>query len=306
MKRRCALKQLIGAGAVSLLSRSAYGTPDAEQEPNYKIQSEARLVLLDVRVTDSRGALVSGLSKEHFHVTENGRPQPVTVFDNADVPVTAGLLVDESRSMTPKRTDVLTAAEIFVRSSNPRDEIFVLNFNDVVRRGLPKDETFSGNPLELRQALDRGIPEGKTALNDAIVEGLHQLGEGRREKKTLIVISDGGDNASRHTRPEMLGLVEKSIATIYAIGLYDPEDPDRNPGLLRRLAAISGGEAYFPADPAGVIPVCEKIAKEIRSRYTIGYVPDPDNGRGLRHVHVDASAAGHRALHARTRTSYWY
>ena len=306
MKRRCALKQLIGAGAVSFFSGSLRGTPGAGEEPNYTIRSESRLVLLDVSVKDSRGALVPALTRENFQVTENGRAQPITVFDNTDIPVTAGLLVDESRSMTPKRADVLTAAETFVRSSNPRDEIFVLNFNDVVRRGLPEGELFSDNPVELRQALHRGRPEGKTALNDAIVNGLQQLDLGRRDKKTLVLVSDGGDNASAHTRADVLGLVERNIATIYAIGLYDEEDPDSNPGLLKHLAATSGGEAYFPADPRGVIPVCESIAKEIRARYTIGYVPKPDNGKGLRRLQVHVSAAGHRSLRARTRTGYWY
>lgn len=306
MKRRCALKQLIGAGAVSFLARSLHGTPDAGEEPNYTIHSESRLVLLDVGVRDSRGALVPGLTKECFRVTENGQPQPVTVFDNADIPVTVGLAIDESRSMTPKRGDVITAAETFIRSSNPRDEIFVLNFNDTVRRGLPAGEPFSDNPWELRQALDRGRPEGRTALNDAIVEGLHQLAEGRRDKKTLVVISDGGDNASSHTHADVLRQVERSIATIYAIGLYDEEDPDRKPGLLKHLAAISGGEAYFPADAAGVIPVCRKIAREIRARYTIGYVPKPENGAGMRRIHVRVSSSDHRALHAGTRTAYWY
>lgn len=306
MKRRCALKQLIGAGAVSFFSRSLRGTPAAE-EPNFTIRSESRLVLLDVSVKNSRGVLIPELTKENFEVTENGRQQPITVFDNTDIPVTAGLLVDESRSMTPKRADVLTAAETFVRLSNPRDEIFVLNFNDSVRRGLPEGELFSDDPGKLRQALQRGKPEGKTALNDAIVNGLQQLDLGRRDKKTLVIVSDGGDNASSHTHADVLKRVERSIATIYAIGLYDEEeDPDRNPGLLKHLAAISGGEAYFPTDPRGVIPVCEKIAKEIRSRYTIGYVPNADNGSGLRHVHVHVSAPNHRSLHARTRTSYWY
>ncbi len=306
MKRRCALKQLMGAGAVSVFSGFLRGNTDAGEEPNYTIRSESRLVLLDVSVKDSRGALVPGLTRECFHVTENGRAQPITVFDNKDIPVTAGLLVDESRSMTPKRADVLVAAETFVRLSNPRDEIFVLNFNDTVRRGLPEGELFSDDPRELRQALHRGKPEGKTALNDALVDGLQQLELGRRDKKTLVLVSDGGDNASSHNRADVLRMVERSIATVYAIGIYDEEDPDRNPGLLKHLAAISGGEAYFPADPRGVIPVCERIAKEVRSRYTVGYVPKPDNGTGLRRVHVQVSTPDHRPLHARTRTGYWY
>src|SRR5690348_11402650 len=244
MKRRRLLKALTLGGAASFYSRLLRASPGDHEEPNYTIRSEARLVLLDVSVRDSHGALVAGLPKDSFHVTENGAPQPITVFDQEDIPVTVGLLVDESRSMAPKRADVLTAAEIFIQESNPQDEIFILNFNDTVRRGLPDGELFSDDVRQLRAALYRGRAEGKTALNDAIVEGLEQLELGRRDKKTLVVISDGGDNASRNMREAMLRKVEGSIATLYTIGLFDEEDGDRNPGVLRRIAAVSGGEAY--------------------------------------------------------------
>src|SRR5208283_3709325 len=142
---------------------------------------------------------------------------------------------------TPKRADTLAAAEIFIEESNPRDEIFVINFNDSVRRGLPPGTLFSDDLQQLRAALQRGVPEGKTALHEAIMAGLKQLDLGTRDKKALVVISDGGDNASQHKRPEVLDLVERSIATIYAVGLFDNDDPDRDPAILHRLARISGG-----------------------------------------------------------------
>ena len=209
--------------------------------------------------------------------------------------------------MTAKRNDVLAAAQTFIQESNPKDEIFVLNFTDRVTRGLPGRMLFSDNIEQLRSALYRGVPQGKTALNDAIVAGLQQLEQGRRDKKTLIVISDGGDNASRHSRREMLDRVERSIATIYSIGLQDPEDPERDPGILKKLAGISGGEAYFPEDASSMTPVCHRIAKEIRSRYTIGY--RPYSGRGshsLRRLDVQVSAPGHAKLTVRSRRSYRY
>jgi Ca-activated chloride channel family protein len=209
--------------------------------------------------------------------------------------------------MTPKRADVLTAAQTFIEESNPRDEVFVLNFSDQVSRGLPGQVLFSDNIQQLSSALHRGIPQGKTALNDAIVAGLQQLELGRRDKKTLIVISDGGDNASKHKRREMLTMVERNIATIYAIGLYDADDADRDPGILRELAKITGGEAYFPLSPKGMVPVCRRIAKDIRTRYTIGYIPETENGPiPLRHIRVRASAPGHARLIARTRSGYRY
>lgn len=264
-------------------------------------------MLLDVSVKDGRGGIVSGLSKESFSLFENGQPQRISVFDHDDLPVTVGILVDESRSMTPKRTEVLTAAETFIEQSNRRDEVFVLSFNDSVVPGLPRNTLFSDNIQQLRSALHRGVPEGKTALNDAVVAGLRQLELGRRDKKTLVLISDGGDNASKHNRRETLELVERNIATIYTIGLFEPDDPDRDPSILRQLAKISGGEAYFPDSLSEMVPVCRRIAKEIRTRYTIGYLPSAGNGTGaVRHIKVRASEPGHGRLVVRTRSSYRY
>jgi VWFA-related protein len=302
MNRRSAIRNLMLVSAGSCCWKLI-----GDDEPNYVIHSEARLVLLDVSVTDARGATVSGVPRESFRVLENGQSQTITVFDDHDIPVTVGILVDESFSMTPKRGEVLTAAGIFIKESNPRDQMFVLNFNDVVRRGLPDNEIFSDDILELRTALYRGRSEGRTALYDAIVAGLEQLEMGRRDKKTLVVISDGGDNASRHTRVETLDRIQSSLATLYTIGLFEEDDRDRDPGLLRRLAAISGGQAYFPPDVSGMIPACQRIAKDIRSRYTVGYVPKPQDGKAsLRRVDVRVTAPNGARLHARSRTRYWY
>ena len=185
MNRRTAVRKLLAASAGSVVTRLLAGSPrdDRPEEDSgvFKLRSEVRLVLLDVSVKDSRGGLVSGLSKENFSVLENGRLQPITVFDRNDVPVTVGVLVDESRSMAPKRSEVLIAAETFIQESNRQDEIFVLNFNDQVVPGLPRDMLFSDDIQQLRSALHRGTPEGRTALNDAVVAGLRQLelGEAR-------------------------------------------------------------------------------------------------------------------------------
>jgi len=307
MKRRCAALNLMVASAVSFPVPGLLSAGPVTDQPEYTIRSDVRLVLLDVSVKDREGGFVSGLSVDNFNVSENGRPQRITAFAHDDTPVTAGVLVDESFSMTPKRADVLTAAQTFIEESNPHDEVFVLNFNDKVKRGLPDKVLFSDNVVQLRSALHRGIPEGKTALNDAIVAGLKQLELGRRDKKTLVVISDGGDNASEHKRGEMLDMVQRSVATIYTIGLYDAGDPDRDPGILRELAKISGGEAYFPENPSGMIPVCRRIAKDIRTRYTIGYIPPDENGPGpVRHIRVRVKTQDHRKLSVHARSSYDY
>jgi Ca-activated chloride channel homolog len=306
MERPSAIAKIVIGGAVLLLM-SVPSRTSADTSTDYVIRSDVRLVLLDVSVKNREGELVSGLTKQNFTVTENGRPQPITVFAHNDLPVTVGIVVDESASMGPKRADVLAAAQTFIQESNRQDETFVLNFNDSVKRGLPQGILFSDNPAQLHTALFRGVPQGKTALNDAVIAGLEQLQMGRRDKKALVLISDGGDNASKSSRKEMLAKAHGTIATIYSIGIYDADDPDRNPGLLKELANISGGEAYFPESPAAMIPLCREIARDIRARYTIGYVPPPDNGtRALRHIALHASASGLGKLAVHTRTSYRY
>jgi VWFA-related protein len=295
--RRSAINNLIIAGAALCIAAAA----------DFVIRSDVKLVLLDVSVQDRAGGFVSGLGKENFRVLENGRSQPITVFAGRDVPVTVGIVVDESYSMTPKRADTLTAAMTFIQESNPQDEMFVLNFNDYVQFALPKGRPFSGSPEELRLALYRGVPAGKTALYDAVVHGLKHLALGRRDKKALIVLSDGGDNASSNTRDEMLAMAESSVATIYTIGLFSNDDPERNPGILKRLARISGGETFFPENPAGTVPVCRRIAKDIRARYTIGYVPSGGNGKNeWRKLRVEVSAPDRGKLVAHTRAGYRY
>jgi VWFA-related protein len=275
-------------------------------DTDFTIRSDVPLVLLDVSVQDRAGGFVSGLTKDSFHVFENGHQQPITVFAGEDVPVTVGILVDESFSMTPKRAEALTAAMTFIQESNPQDEVFVVHFNDSVRFGLPKRTPFSDNRQQLRAALFGGAPIGKTALYDAVETGLEHLTLGRCAKRTLIVISDGGDNASHNSRKDMLAKVESSLATIYTVGLFDADAPDRDPNILRRLAKISGGEAYFPPNPSGMVSVCHRIAKDIRARYTIGYPPAASAKDGWRRLRVEVSAADRGKLVARTRTEYRY
>jgi len=304
MKRRSAIRNLVVAGAASLSSR-LMARVSPEQPQDFIIRSDVRLVLLDVSVKDRHGGLVPGLTQSNFVILENGEPQTITVFASRDVPVTIGLLIDESRSMRSKRADVLSAAETLIETSNPLDEIFVLNFNDVVKHGLPDSVLFSDNLDQLRAALERGTPQGRTALNDAVAEGLQQLALGKREKKALVLLSDGGDNASRSTAAEMFSLVERSIATIYAVGLFDAQDEDRNPGILNRLAHISGGEAFFPPSASSAVAICRLIAKDIRTRYTVGYLP-PANHGPLRHIQARVWVPGRSGLVAHTRTRYRY
>jgi Ca-activated chloride channel family protein len=304
MTRRRDVLRVVGAWAIGSLAKRGLSQQSPAPE-NYTIRTTSRLVLLDVSVKDPKGGYVSGLTKENFKVYEDGKPQDITQFADADIPVTVGLVVDESGSMRPKRGDVITAALEFVEASNPHDEIFVVNFNEKARRGLPDQIPFSDDIDLLRSALWQGIPEGRTALYDAIEMSLHQLSLGRRDKKTLVVISDGGDNISMHKFPEVIHDVLASLTTIYTIGIFDEDDPERNPAVLERLAHISGGVAYFPKKLDEIVPVCRQIAKDIRTRYTIGYIPSSE-GKPERHIKVVASAAGGDKLVVRTRTTYLF
>jgi Ca-activated chloride channel homolog len=277
----------------------------AEEPSDFTIRTTSRLVLLDVSVKDAAGGFVSGLSQDNFKVYENGQPQPITHFANADIPVTVGIAVDESGSMRPKRAEVVTAALAFNQASNPMDEMFIVNFNEKARRGLPDDVLFSDNVQQLRLALYQGQPEGRTALYDAIEMSLNQLEFGRRDKKALVVISDGGDNHSTHTLEDVTRDVLRSVATIYTVGLYDEDDPERNEGVLKKLANVSGGVFYHPEKLEDIVPICRQIAKDIRTRYTIGYVPSA-GGKAERHIKVVASSPEHAKLVVRTRTGYVY
>jgi Ca-activated chloride channel homolog len=302
----------LGIGVVLSIAASVGGggqtkaptaSAKATEQQDFTIQTTSRLVLLDVSVKDGAGGLVSGLTKDNFKVFENGTPEEISQFANSDIPVTIGIAVDESGSMRPKRPEVITAALAFIQASNPMDEMFVVNFNEKARRGLPDEVLFSDNIQQLRSALWQGDPEGRTALYDAIELSLHQLEFGRQAKKTLVVISDGGDNHSKHTQQEVMQDVLSSQVTIYTIGIYDEDDPEKNQGVLEKLAHVSGGVFYHPEKLEDIVPICRQIAKDIRTRYTVGYIPSAE-GKMVRHIKVVASSPDHPKLMVRTRTSY--
>ena len=169
MERRQLLRNFLAAGAVSFVRTAEAQKPKQEDQSDFTLRSDVRLVLLDVAVKDQRGAFVGDLMKNNFTVSEDGRPQELNVFAHDDLPATVGILVDESYSMRPRRAEVLHAADTFIDLSNPLDEVFVLNFNDTVQAGLPGDTMFSSDPTQLRAALQGGLPRGRTALNDAVV-----------------------------------------------------------------------------------------------------------------------------------------
>jgi VWFA-related protein len=283
------------------LTLAQSGRPEGE----FKISSHVELVLLDVSVKDTKGGYASGLTKENFQVYEDGVLQKITEFAHADIPVTVGLVMDDSRSMGPNHRTLVTAGVAFVESSNRNDQIFVVNFNDVVRPGLPKNVPFTDDVNMLRTALSKDMPDGRTAMFDAIAYSLKHLESGTRERKALVVVTDGGDNASECTRRQLMQLIQESRTTIYTVGILDVEDHDHDPGVLKRIAQVSGGECFLPGEFDDVVPICKKIASDIRNRYTIGYIPSRRNTRGtLRKIRVEASDQDHKKFTIHTRASY--
>jgi Ca-activated chloride channel homolog len=273
---------------------------------DYTINVNVDVVVLHATAQDDRNILVSGLNKEDFQVYEDGVLQQIKYFSHEDIPVTVGLVIDNSGSMRTKRSDVIAAALAFARSSNPQDQMFVVNFNEKVSFGLPDSAPFTGEVAQLEAALSRIAADGETALYDAVAAALAHLKQGNRDKKVLIVISDGGDNASKHKLREITALAGQPNAIIYTIGLFDEQDGEQNPHVLRQLAKDTGGEAFLPESIKEVVPICKRIAHDIRNQYTLGYVPTNKKRDGTyRIIQVHARAPGRGRLWVRTRTGYF-
>ncbi len=266
--------------------------------------SSSELVVLPVVVTNRDDAYVADLAADQFAVYDNGRRQQVSLFSNADTPVSAAVVIDGSGSMRNKLGQVIAATLAFARSSNPDDELFVIEFNERVREAAGEAALTARDPHALEAALRTLKPAGQTALYDALMVGLDRLERAPRPRKVVVLMSDGGDNASRAGLEDVLARARRSNVTIYAIGLYDQGAPDTNPDVLKKLAETTGGQRYLPKSPGPLLAACERIAREIRSGYTLGYVPPDRDGRfHLVRVLIDGPNA--RQLRVRTRPGYF-
>ena len=204
-----------------------------------------------------------------------------------------------------KLARVVRAAQTFVRFSSSEDEMFVVNFNENVTLGLLPPLRFTNRQDEMGDAVARTGAAGQTALYDAVAEGLRLLRGGTREKKVLLVISDGADKARGPTLADILRLAVQSNAAIYTSGIFGEDDPDRNPGVLRRLSHATGGEMFIPSPARDVKAICEQIANDIRRQYTIGYASNSTAAAGVfRAIRLKAEAARHGKLTVRTRSGY--
>ena len=296
-------------------SAAAPVPPAGKKSGEYKLSVDVGLVVLHATVLDKKGHIVDGLKADDFKVYEDGATQKLSVFSHADIPLTMGIVIDDSGSMREKRASVNAAALAFVKTSNPQDQVFVVNFNDVYYLDTPGD--FASSIEDLKAALGKIDSRGGTALYDAVGASIDHLKLGNRDKKAILVITDGEDNASRYSFEELLRTGQKSNAVIYTIGLLGEEEPGglfkmgrgshRGAKILEKLADSTGGKAFFPKSLGDVEETCVQIARDIRNQYTLAYYPTNTRKDGsFRAVRVDVTATDSRTkLSVRTRPGYY-
>ncbi|PYU48923.1 MAG: VWA domain-containing protein [Acidobacteria bacterium] len=272
------------------------------------IKVDVNLVVLHTTVLDDRQRFADGLKSENFRVFEDKVEQKLSVFKREDVPVSMGLVIDNSGSMRDKRPRVNEAAITLVQASNPQDEAFVVNFNDDFYLDLDKD--FTSSIPELKEALERIDSRGSTAMRDAILGSLDHLKKASKDKKVLLVVTDGEDNASRNSLEKMIREIQKTDTVIYTIGLLGQEnkkEAKRARKVLEQISAASGGLAYFPENVDDVHNICEQVAHDIRNQYILAYYPTNTRRDGtFRTIQVEViPPRGRGKLMARTRNGYY-
>jgi VWFA-related protein len=278
--------------------------PESQSGDVFVFKKEVDEVTLHATVVDGSFRPITSLTKNDFTVFEDGKAQKITSFRNEDIPVALGIVIDNSGSMREKRPQVNAAALNLVRSSNPQDKVFVVNFNEEYFL----DQDYTGSIPKLKDAMERIESRGGTALYDAVVASSDHLKKsGELEKKVLLVVTDGEDNASRETLEQALRrLEEQNGPTVYTIGLLSEEHSKRARRALREMAEDTGGVAFFPKDLNEVEAITQQIAHDIRNQYTIQYKPTtPQSAGGYRTVKVQATAKGLKNLQVRTRSGYY-
>src|SRR6266850_911450 len=241
----------------------------AQQDDVFKLNVDVNLVEVHVNVVDDRDRPVGNLTKENFRLFEDRVQQDLAVFKHEDIPVSLGLVIDNSRSIEPRKQRLDSAALSFVRRGNPDDETFIVHFDDTAR--LARD--FTASISELEETLASVKPFGQTAIYDALILALDHMQEAKHTKKALLLITDGVDNVSKHTLDEAVEATKRSHVAVYTVGLLSASGGQKAEDSLLRIAEASGGRAYFPqtSDEAGT--VMDRVARDLREQYTLGYFP---------------------------------
>jgi len=283
--------------------------PPSGQEPGtdsgtFVFHSDVQEVLLHATVIDDKQRIITNLEQNAFTVFEDGKPQVIKSFRHEDIPISLGIVIDNSGSMREKRAKVAKAAVNLIRASNPQDEVFVVNFSDEYYL----DQPFTNRINLLQDALEKYETRGGTALYDAVVASADELKKhGKLQKKILFVVTDGEDDASRESLEQAVRrLQEENGPTVYAIGLLGEERQRRAKRALETMAERTGGIAFFPRTLDEVDAISSTVARDIRNQYTLGYKPTtPKSAGGYRTIRVDARGRGYGKLTVRTRSGYY-
>src|ERR1700680_4823878 len=301
---------LLCVGALAQIPTTPSGAPPPgpSSGQDSKIRVDVNLVVLHTTVLDDRGRVADGLKQENFRVLEDKVEQKLSVFKREDIPVSMGLVIDNSGSMRDKRPRVNQAAITLVEASNPQDEAFVVNFNDDFYLDLDKD--FTNSVPELKEALERIDSRGSTALYDAIIGSLDHVRRGSKNKRVLLLVTNGEDNASHSSLEKTIREIQKTDTVIYTIGLLSEEskkNAKRAKRALEQIAQASGGIAFFPENVDDVHSICEQVAHDIRNQYTLAYYPTNIKRDGtFRSVQLEViPPRGRGKLVARTRNGYY-
>ena len=279
------------------------GTLSAAGDALFRTQVDR--VVLYAAIFDGQQRLVTGLTQQAFRVYQDGQLQRLSGFSNQDIPVSMGIAVDSSASMTEKRAAVNAAALALVRASHPADEVFLVDFKDTVE--ISQD--FTSDIASLERGLGGVRMWGGTAVRDAIRMGAEHLQKGTREKKVLLVITDGEDDSSDIEQNALLTLLQRSEVTVYAIGILSQEPNDRRRNaqkFLQDVAKVSGGASYFPRTAEEVEVLAAQIAHDIRNQYILEYPVPPGTKAGYRALRVSAESKTRGKLTVRTRPGYLY
>jgi VWFA-related protein len=277
--------------------------PPAQDEiPTFR--ADTAMVVLHASVSDKNGKLLTNIPQAAFKVFENGVEQPLKIFRREDVPVSMGIIIDNSGSMRGKRASVAAASMDLVKASNPQDEMFIVNFND----DAYLDQPFTSDNKKLEEALDKIDSKGGTAMRDAISMSIDYLKDkGKKDKKVLLVVTDGNDNTSNISLEQLVRKSRQTEVLIYAIGLLNEEEPreaTKAKRALKALADASGGMVYFPKDPLEVDKITPQVAHEIRNQYILAYLPTNANMDGtFRKINVTVKGYGNPTV--RTRNGYY-
>lgn len=285
-------------------SSSGQAQEPTEDNGAFTFRKEVEEVVLHATVVDDKQRMVTNLDKSAFSVFEDGQPQNIVSFRHEDIPVAMGVVIDNSGSMREKREKVNKAAINLVKSSNPQDAVFIVNFNDEYYL----DQDFTNDLSKLREALEKVDTRGGTALYDAVVASADHLKKNARlEKRVLFVVTDGEDNESQESLEQAIRrLQEENGPTVYAIGLLGDEKQRRARKALQFIGEKTGGIAFFPRTLDEVDEISRQVAHDIRNQYTIGYKPsNPKSTGGYRGIKVEAKAKGYGRLTVRTKSGYY-